>query len=64
MARNPDLFEKVFSQMAKNIKKKEFIFSLTSAKRFSLNLEGCELFLFDQYIHQSCAIGGSANCAL
>jgi len=26
MARNPDLFEKFFSQIAKNIKKKDFIF--------------------------------------
>jgi len=27
MARNPDLFEKFFSQIAQNIKKKDFIFS-------------------------------------
>jgi hypothetical protein len=26
MAENPDLFEKFFSQIAKNIKKKDFIF--------------------------------------
>jgi len=26
MARNPDLFKNLFSQIAKNIKKKEFIF--------------------------------------
>jgi len=27
MARNPDLFEKFFSQAVQNIKKKDFIFS-------------------------------------
>jgi hypothetical protein len=52
MARNPGLFEIFFSQIAQNINKKNLFFIRSNAKRFSLNLEEQELFLFDQNIHR------------
>jgi hypothetical protein len=45
MAGNPDLFEKFFSQIAQNIKKKDFIFFRSSPPKASTRRGAGKIFL-------------------